>query len=473
MADVANSPRVRIIEKDIGATALGKRLKYYIIATPEQHRQPRCRARRRGLLARRHHRRHLDRGSAHAGPHAARVRVDHGDAARQRAGGGRGDQPPALRDGGAHGLRQPASACSNLTLFLDPARTRTAATLTALHGVGLRPNRDFGTRNQPENRLLHPAINKYPGVFFIDAHQQPGSYFFPPNEDPVHHEISQFALDFIQNGSARRSSRSSTIRASTTATTNSTTCSRRVRRHRAGAADGRGGHDLREGPTATSTAARSTTTTWRSTPRSTSRRDNKVQLLDGLGRAVAGGDPAGRATASCRRTSWSARCTRRSSTQQPTGHVCGYFYKPGQHSGDIARLMRELHAADGVQRVPARHATVAGRRALVRPGELGRRRRCPPGTLWIPMEQGQKHWIQASSARTRSSRTRTTTTSCTWSYPLMRGLAGNGFLTKQHAAGVTMTEITRRAAADRPGSGSPVYAFNTDSVQASACRSTC
>ena len=45
-----------------------------------------------------------------------------------------------------------------------------------------------------------PEINKYPGVFFIDAHQQSSGYFFPPNEDPVHHEISNFSLDFIQNG---------------------------------------------------------------------------------------------------------------------------------------------------------------------------------------------------------------------------------------------------------------------------------
>ena len=45
-----------------------------------------------------------------------------------------------------------------------------------------------------------PEINKYPGLFFIDAHQNTGNYFFPPNEDPVHHEISDFSLDFIQNG---------------------------------------------------------------------------------------------------------------------------------------------------------------------------------------------------------------------------------------------------------------------------------
>ena len=35
MADVATSSRVRIIERDIGATPLGKRLKYWIIGTPD------------------------------------------------------------------------------------------------------------------------------------------------------------------------------------------------------------------------------------------------------------------------------------------------------------------------------------------------------------------------------------------------------------------------------------------------------
>src|SRR3954454_4628157 len=35
MADVAQSSRVRIVEKDIGATVLGRRLKYYAIGTPD------------------------------------------------------------------------------------------------------------------------------------------------------------------------------------------------------------------------------------------------------------------------------------------------------------------------------------------------------------------------------------------------------------------------------------------------------
>ena len=58
-------------------------------------------------------------------------------------------------------------------------------------------NRDFGTQNQIENGAFLPLFKQYPGVFFIDAHQTGNGYFFPPNEDPVHHEISDFIVDYI------------------------------------------------------------------------------------------------------------------------------------------------------------------------------------------------------------------------------------------------------------------------------------
>ena len=85
--------------------------------------------------------------------------------------------------------------------FMMPVRNpdgRDGVTRTTAWGFD--PNRDFGTQNQQENKIFLPQMNDYPGVFYIDAHQTSSGYFFPPNEDPVHHEISHFALDFIQNG---------------------------------------------------------------------------------------------------------------------------------------------------------------------------------------------------------------------------------------------------------------------------------
>ena len=51
----------------------------------------------------------------------------------------------------------------------------------------------------PENRALVAAITKYPGLFFIDAHQQSSGYFFPPDQDAALNEISHSALGAIQN----------------------------------------------------------------------------------------------------------------------------------------------------------------------------------------------------------------------------------------------------------------------------------
>ena len=58
-----------------------------------------------------------------------------------------------------------------------------------------RPRHDPDAREQ----ALFEATATYPGLFFIDAHQQSSGYFFPPNEDAALHEISHFALDVIKN----------------------------------------------------------------------------------------------------------------------------------------------------------------------------------------------------------------------------------------------------------------------------------
>ena len=64
---------------------------------------------------------------------------------------------------------------------------------------GFDPNRDRGVAAMPENRALLTSTATYPGLFFIDAHQQSSGYFFPPNEDAALNEISHFALDLIND----------------------------------------------------------------------------------------------------------------------------------------------------------------------------------------------------------------------------------------------------------------------------------
>ena len=177
MADVANSSRVRIVERDIGATVLGKRLKYYILGTPDNIDN-------------------LDTGRAD-GPFWGGIK----DGSVSEAAGlaAVGSRPAmgwitATPHGGEAAAAEAISKmlyeltarvdCWNLRrlalmdLFLMPVRNpdgrdappggvRTSA-------WAFDHNRDFGTQNQVENKTFLPLLKRYPGLFYIDAHQQLG-----------------------------------------------------------------------------------------------------------------------------------------------------------------------------------------------------------------------------------------------------------------------------------------------------------
>ncbi|REG00723.1 zinc carboxypeptidase [Asanoa ferruginea] len=63
---------------------------------------------------------------------------------------------------------------------------------------GFDLNRDWFARSQPETDGKIELLRKFPPQVFIDAHEM-GSrrYFFPPNADPIHHEIADAPVDWI------------------------------------------------------------------------------------------------------------------------------------------------------------------------------------------------------------------------------------------------------------------------------------
>src|SRR5207247_1468098 len=88
----------------------------------------------------------------------------------------------------------------------------------------------------------------------------------------------------------------------------------------------------------------------------------------------------------------------------------------------------------------------------------------PIGTRYIPMDQPTKHWIQAVLGENPFLPFHYFYDKVTWSYSLLRGLAGNGFLTQKPPAGTAMTPIGDPTLGSAPPSAQPVYAFNTDSM---------
>ncbi|GAA3035757.1 hypothetical protein GCM10017559_74230 [Streptosporangium longisporum] len=61
-------------------------------------------------------------------------------------------------------------------------------------------NRDWFARTQPETDGKIELMRKYPPQLFIDAHEMGGTeYFFPPNADPFYHDIAEPTIDWINN----------------------------------------------------------------------------------------------------------------------------------------------------------------------------------------------------------------------------------------------------------------------------------
>ena len=65
----------------------------------------------------------------------------------------------------------------------------------------------------------------------------------------------------------------------------------------------------------------------------------------------------------------------------------------------------------------------------------------PAGTLYIPMNQGTKHWIQAVLGENPFLPFPYFYDQVTWSYSLLRGFSGDGFLTQQLPSGTSMSLV--------------------------------
>ena len=77
---------------------------------------------------------------------------------------------------------------------------------TRQNAYGFDMNRDWFARTQPETDGKLEMVRRYPPVLFIDAHEMGGSnnYFFPPNADPIYHEIAGPRGDVDQRHLRRR-----------------------------------------------------------------------------------------------------------------------------------------------------------------------------------------------------------------------------------------------------------------------------
>ena len=94
------------------------------------------------------------------------------------------------------------------------------------NSYGFDLNRDWFARTQPETDGKLQLLRRYPSVLFIDDHEMGADdFFFPPNADPVHHEIADRSISWINDLYGASMIDQFTKQGSRSSTTTSTTCS--------------------------------------------------------------------------------------------------------------------------------------------------------------------------------------------------------------------------------------------------------
>ena len=330
---------------------------------------------------------------------------------------------------------------------------------TRENAYGFDMNRDWFARTQPETDSKIDLVRQYPPLFFIDAHEQAGTaYFFPPNADPIHHEISRQALDAINKTYA--TAMKEAAERDGFDYTNYTT------------------YDLffmGYGDTVPSTAFGSAGMTFEKGGQSPYNEKTHEQWVTQDATVSAAARDKRRLV-----TEWGAQwrqaaaqgrrgarepnlVVQPSNTVQfpvPDTKVFGYWIRADRSAGDAAYLMRRLRALDvRVYRLRKR-ARVQGAHAYGVPGFKSLR--LPAGTFWVPLGQPQKHWIQAVMGEDSYVPFPYFYDVSGWSNPLLMGLEG-GFAAEPN----TKLPVTEWKGASIGGvSGAYDYGFVTDSVQA-------
>lgn len=368
---------------------------------------------------------------------------------------------------------------TNLTTFFMPVQNPDGRDQYARTNAWLFDlNRDWATQEHVESHGKLTAGLQYPSVVYVDAHQQGGgSYFFPPNEDPAHHEISNAAMTGInsiygpalqkrfndQNISYNNYSSYDLFTPEYGDTVPSLLL-------------GSAGMTYEKGRT--NSYAKQVYDQYIAldeTLNTTSRMKRQLlgawvkQFYEAIGQGAIGELQPNRIISPTHTISW----------EVPDQKVFGYYYLPNNHDGDTSKMLSNLlRAGVKVYRLDS-DTPVAGMHTF---GDMtvndanapGPDRQTPnaangtlpAGTLYIPMAQAMKHYIQAILGEDPFVPYAFFYDVAGWSFSQLKGMSGNGYLMEAMPSGVSMTEIGSPDFGTTPEAGRPFYAFNGDSSRA-------
>ena len=265
---------------------------------------------------------------------------------------------------------------------------------------GFDLNRDWFARSQPETDGKIELLRKFPPQVFVDAHEM-GSrrYFFPPNADPIHHEIADAPVDWINRiGEANKAGFGYNGACTDTVTTECYFNYDVYDLFYMGYGDtvpatgfGAAGMTYEKG-SASAVADRvqqQFNTQWSTTGWAA---DNKREVLNSYFKIWTDALAEGKAG-----TLEPNEVVQPDNTVQfpvPDINVKSYFLMPNRQLADVRRLVERLRGMD-VEVYEVKEALTVPQ-ARIFGGRTAQNLTVPKGAYWIPMEQPQKHWIQAT-----------------------------------------------------------------------------
>jgi hypothetical protein len=264
---------------------------------------------------------------------------------------------------------------------------------------GFDLNRDWFARTQPETDGKLAMLRNYPPQIFVDAHEMGGrQYFFPPNADPIHHEIADQPVDWINRiGEANKAAFGFNGACTDLVTVECYFNYARYDLFYMGYGDtvpstgfGAAGMTFEKGSSSSveDRVQQQFNTQWATTGWAA---DNRQEVLNGYYKiwqtALAEG------AAGALEPNEVVQPTNTVQFPVPDVKIRSYFLMPDRQLGDVRKLVERLRGMDVEVYEVKKALTVPN--AQIFGGRSAKNLRVPEGAYWIPMDQPQKHWIQA------------------------------------------------------------------------------
>jgi hypothetical protein len=287
-----------------------------------------------------------------------------------------------------------------VTVIMPSQNPDGRAALRRQNDYGFDLNRDWFARTQKETEAKVELLRRWPGQVFVDAHEMGGrQYFFPPNADPIHHEIADEPVSWINGiGEANKAAFGYNGACTDTVTEECYFNYDVYDLFFMGYGDtvpaagfGAAGMTYEKG-SASPTELRVdqqfrthwATVKWAS--------QNRREVLDGWARIWPQAEAEGEQ--GVLQPNEVVQPTNTVQFPVPDIRIRSYFLLPDRQLGDSRKLVERLRKMDvDVYRLKQ---SVRLSNARIFGGRSASGFRVPEGAYWIPMDQPQKHWIQAT-----------------------------------------------------------------------------